>query len=132
MTAATDTRSLWVVYFEGFESTWIDFGDSKEDAIESANAIGWDKPIIDVRLEPVVASRAAGLEHLRHRAIPNESPDEIMLRVYPYVTGCGKNIGESWVWHRWGEYSEHPELLCPDCLGPSAGPASLAGTGPIP
>ena len=116
MTTSIDTRILWVVYFEGFDSTWIDFGDSREDAIESANGIGWDKPVTDVRFEPVIASRASGLEHLRHRAVPNESSDEIMLRVYPYVTGCGKSIAESWVWHRLAEYEEHPSLLCPDCF----------------
>ncbi len=116
MIAPIDTRRLWVVSFEGFDSTWIDFGDSEEDAIESARGIGWDKPISDVRLEPVIASRALGLEHRRHRAIPNESPDAIMLKVYPYVTGCGTNIGESWVWHRWSEYVDHPSLLCPDCI----------------
>ena len=116
MTTAIETRSLWVVYFEGFDSTWIDFGESKEDAIESANGIGWGKPISDVRLESVIASRAADLEHLRHRAIPNEDTDEIMLRVYPSVTGCRKNIGESWVWHSWSEYAEQPELLRLDCV----------------
>ena len=118
------TRSLWVVYFEGFDSTWFDFGDSKEDAVESARQIGRGKPISEVRREPVIASRAIGLERLRHRAIPNETTDEIMLRVYPHVTGCGKNIAESWVWHRWSEYEEHPSLLCEDCLvhSPDASP----------
>ena len=116
MPAPIETRSLWVVYFEGFDSTWIDFGGSKADAIESAEGIGWDKPISDVRFEPVIASRAVGLEHLRHRAVPNETQDEIMLRVYPFVTGCGKNIAESWVWHRLREYADHIELLCPDCM----------------
>lgn len=116
MAASIATRHLWVVSFEGFDSSWIDFGDSREDAIESANGIGWDKPISDVRLEPVVASRAAGLEHARHRAVPNETSDEIMLKVYPYVTGCGRSIGQSWVWHRWSEYAEYRSLLCPDCM----------------
>ncbi|MGB9357302.1 MAG: hypothetical protein WCC01_01990 [Acidimicrobiia bacterium] len=116
MISPIDTRSLWVVTFEGFDSAWIDFGDSKEDAVESAHQIGWDKPISGVRREPVIASRALGLEHPRHRAIPNEAADEIMLRVYPYVTGCGKNIAESWVWHRWSEYEGHASLLCADCI----------------
>lgn len=116
MTADVDTRSLWVVSFDGFDATWIDFGDSKEDALESARGIGWDRPVSDVRFEPVIASRANGLEHLRHRAIPHTTSDEIMRRVYPYVTGCGKKIGESWVWHRLAEYEAHPSLLCPDCF----------------
>jgi len=124
MTAPIDTRSLWIVYFEGFDSTWIDFGETREDAVESVHQIGWDKPISEVRHEPVIASRAIGLEHARHRAIPNETTDEIMLRVYPYVTGCGKNIAESWVWHRWSEYQDHATLLCAECI--PANPAASA------
>ena len=116
MHSSIETRCLWVVYFEGFDSTWIDFGDSDDDAIASAGGIGWDKAISDVRFEPVIASRAIGLEHPRHRAIPNETTDEIMLRVYPFTTGCGKNIAESWIWHRWSEYADHPSLLCADCI----------------